>query len=128
MKIPKHFLEERPRLEVVPIVDVLLAVFLFLAIIAFKSEYVSVFVQLPQGEGQQANFKIVKITMDKEGKIYIEGKKYTIDQLKEYLKKKTTLVVNVLADKETPYKYVAQLLAILQKEGITNVNLILKKQ
>jgi len=126
MKFPKEYFEE-PKLVVIPIVDVLLAVFLFLAIIAFKTPFVSVFVQLPKGEGKEANLKIINISVDKEGKLLFEGKVVTLSKLKEILKERKPFVVNVTADERTPYKYVAKLLSTLQEIGITNVNLILKK-
>jgi biopolymer transport protein ExbD len=126
MKFPKEFFEE-PKLVVIPIVDVLLAVFLFLAIIAFKTPFVSVFVQLPEGEGREANLKILNISVDKDGKILIGEKMVNLSQLKEILKEKKPFVVNVTADERTPYRYVAKLLSTLQGIGITNVNLILKK-
>jgi biopolymer transport protein ExbD len=126
MKFPKEYFEE-PKLVVIPIVDVLLAVFLFLAIIAFKTPFVSVFVQLPEGEGREANLKILNISVDKDGKILLGDKIVNLSQLKQILKEKKPFVVNVTADERTPYKYVAKLLSTLQEIGITNVNLILKK-
>lgn len=127
MKFPKELFEE-PKLVVIPIVDVLLAVFLFLAIIAFKTPFVSVFVQLPKGEGKEANLKILSVVIDKNGKILVGNKVVNVDQLVEILRKKKPFVVNVMADKDTPYKYVAKVLSLLQRMGITNVNLILKKR
>jgi len=115
-------------LVVIPIVDVLLAVFLFLAIIAFKTPFVSVFVQLPKGEGKEANLKVLSVVIDRNGKIVIGNKVVDIYQLVEILKSKKPFVVNVMADKDTPYRYVAKVLSTLQRLGITNVNLILKRR
>ena len=112
---------------VIPIVDVLLAVFLFLAIIAFKTPFVSVFVQLPKGEGKEANLKILSVVIDKHGKILFENREITLSQLVEILKRRQPFVVNVMADKDTPYRYVAEVLSTLQRVGVTNVNLVLKK-
>ena len=127
MKFPKEFLEE-PKLVVVPIVDVLLAVFLFLAILAFKEPLISIFVQLPKGTGKEANLNVVSITLDSKGKVYIKGKVYSLEKLKEFLNSKKPLMVNLMADERTPYKYVAELLSKLREWDITNVNLILKKR
>jgi len=127
MRFPKEPLEE-PKLIVIPIVDVLLAVFLFLAIIAFKTPFVSVFVQLPHGVGKEANLKILTVIIDKRGKIIVGKRVLDIQQLKALLRKKKPFVVNVMADKETPYRYVAEVLSVFQREGITNVNLILKRK
>ena len=126
MKFPKEFVPE-PKLVLVPIVDVLLAVFLFLAVLAFKNPLVSVFVQLPKGEGREANLNVVSITLDSKGRVWIKGRVYTLERLKDYLEKRKPLVVNLMADQNTPYKFVARLLSSLQKWDITNVNLILKR-
>ncbi len=127
MKFPKELFEE-PKLVVIPIVDVLLAVFLFLAIMAFKTPFVSVFVQLPKGEGKEANLKVLSVVIDRNGKIVIGNKVVDIYQLVKILKSKKPFVVNVMADKDTPYRYVAKVLSTLQSLGITNVNLILKRR
>ena len=126
MKFPKEFFDE-PKLVVIPIVDVLLAVFLFLAILAFKTPFVSVFVQLPKGEGKEANLKLLSVTIDKNGKLSVDGKPVSKEQLVEILKERKPFVVNVMADRDTPYRYVADILSTLQGLNITNVNLILKK-
>ena len=112
---------------VIPIVDVLLAVFLFLAILAFKTPFVSVFVQLPKGEGKEANLKLLSVVIDKNGKLSVEGKPVSKEQLVEILKERKPFVVNVMADRDTPYRYVADILSTLRGLNITNVNLILKK-
>ena len=127
MRFPKDWFEE-PKLVVIPIVDVLLAVFLFLAIIAFKTPFVSVFVQLPKGEGKEANLKVLSVVVDKNGKIAVGNRIVNINRLVEILKEKKPFVVNVMADKDTPYRYVAEVLTALQRSGITNVNLVLKKK
>jgi len=127
MKFPKNFFEE-PKLVVVPIVDVLLAVFLFLAILAFKEPLISILVQLPKGAGKEANLNVVPITLDQKGKIYVKGKPYTLEELKKFLSSQKPLMVNLMADERTPYKYVAELLSKLKEWDIVNVNLILKKR
>ena len=99
-----------------------------MAILAFKEPLVSVFVQLPKGTGKEANLNVVSITLDAKGRIYIKGKVYTLEKLKEFLNSKKPLMVNLMADEKTPYKYVAELLSKLREWNITNVNLILKKR
>lgn len=128
MKRPFEDYDDEPKLILIPLVDVLLAVFLFLAILAFKSPYVSVFVNLPKGEGKEVNLKTLNLEIDKNGNIFIGGRVIKSFQLAELLKKKKPVVVNVLADRNTPYRYVAEVLSTLQKVGIANVNLVLKRR
>jgi len=127
MKFPKDHLEE-PRIIVIPIVDVLLTVFLFLAILAFKNNFFSVFIQLPQGSGKENYIQTVSISVDRHGNIFLDKKKVSLKQLKEVLKAKKTTVVNILADKRTPYGLVAKVLIALKEIKITNVNLIMEQK
>jgi len=119
---------KEPKLVVIPIVDVMLAVFLFLAIIAFNNQLVSVFVNLPKGEGKAVNVNSLSISIDKNGHYMVGRKVYTLHQLAKLLKEKKPLLVNVMADEKTPYRYVAELLSELQRLGITNINLVLRKR
>ena len=127
MKFPKESFEE-PKIAAIPIVDVLLAVFLFLAILAFKEPFISVFVHLPEGQGQPAQLKTVNILIDRKGHIYLGKERVDLKTLKEKLKGMQIFAVNVLADERTPYKYVAEVLSTLQSLKIINVNLILKEK
>ncbi len=127
MKFPRNLFEE-PKLVVIPIVDVLLAVFLFLAVLAFKTPFVSVFVQLPEGKGREANLNVVNITITKDGRIFVGKKEVKPENLGKFLKEKNPFVVNVMADERTPYRFVAKLLSKLQELKITNVNLLLKEK
>ena len=119
--------EDLPRIEVVPIVDVLLAVFLFLAVLAFSGkQLISIMVSLPQvQEKGKANLNLLNIEITKNGTIIVDRKAVSLEDLQEYLNSNKTLV-NILADKETPYKFIAQVLALLQKKKISAVNLILQ--
>jgi biopolymer transport protein ExbD len=126
MKLPREEFQE-PKLIIVPLVDVLLAVFLFLAILAFKEPLVSILVQLPKGQGTEANLKVVNIQLDAKGNVYLGGKPVSKQELKKFLTKQKSLLVNLMADQRTPYKYVAQILSLLQNLNITNVNLVLKR-
>ena len=127
MKFPKDHLEE-PRIIVIPIVDVLLTVFLFLAVLAFKNNFLSVFIQLPQGSGKENYIPMLNITVDRHGNIFLGKKKVSLNQLKEILKGKKTTAVNILADKRTPYGLVAKVLIALKEIKITNVNLIMEQK
>jgi len=127
MKLSRKPFEE-PKLVLIPIVDVLLAVFLFLAILAFKEPFISVFVQLPSGNGEKLHNLPVNILIDAKGDIFIGKKKVSFEELKGFLKEKNPTTVNVYADERTPYKYVAKVLSLLQELKIYGVNLVMKKK
>ncbi len=119
---------EEPKLVLVPIVDVLLAVFLFLAILAFKEPFISVFVQLPSGNGEKIQNLPVNILIDAKGNIFLGKKKISFNELEKFLKEKNPTTVNIYADEKTPYKYIAEVLSLLQKLKIYGVNLVMKKK
>ncbi|NPB05739.1 MAG: hypothetical protein GXO08_05110 [Aquificae bacterium] len=126
MKFPKPEPEE-PRFVLVPLVDVLLAVFLFLAVLAFTTPPVSVFVRLPEGSGPQLPQTVLNLTLTAEGKLFVGRREVSLDELKKLLKEKEVSAVNLFADARTPYERVAKVLSTLQEAGIRAVNLALKK-
>ncbi len=126
MRVPKDFLEE-PRWILIPVIDVLLAVFLFLAVLAFKGQYVAVFINLPTGKGSELPPKVLNIVVNRQGQIFIGEKSFSPDQLKEFLREKKPSLVNLMAARETPYGVVIKVFNLLRDEGIVNVNLVLKR-
>ncbi len=123
----KNFLEE-PKFILIPVIDVLLAVFLFLAVLAFKNTFVSLPIELPQGAGAVVEGKLLNIFVDADGNVYLDGKRITFDELLAIVKARGVEAVNLFADKDTPYGVVIELLNKFRKNGIYGVNLILKKE
>jgi biopolymer transport protein ExbD len=123
----KKFLEE-PKFILIPVVDVLLAVFLFLAVLAFNNTFVSLPLELPQGRGAALEGKVLNVFVDADGNLYLDGRKVTFTELLGILKGRKAEAVNLFADKKTSYGAVVELLNKLRENGVYAVNLVLKKR
>jgi biopolymer transport protein ExbD len=83
--------DERAYIDVVPLVDTLLAVFLFLAVLAFQSPITLLAVKLPfakEGEKEQIT-QVLRVQVLRNGEYLHEGKRATLEDLAGLLKKKS---------------------------------------
>ncbi len=126
MALRKNFQEE-PRWVLIPVIDVLLAVFLFLAVLAFQKTLVAVPVELPRGEGIAAPLKYLSVVITPDGKIEVGKKVLTLEKLGELVESKKPDAVNLYADRKTPYGVVMEVFNLLRKKGVDRVNLFLEK-
>ena len=107
-----------------PILDLSLMLVIFLAV---TTEFISggeIKVQVPKGGAAVVTSgEVVKIIVDRWGKIYYEGKVYS-DPVKLVKRLPRNRPIFIKADKETPYLYVFTLLDTLRKSGIKKVSLV----
>jgi len=107
-----------------PILDLSLMLVIFLAV---TTEFISggeIKVQVPKGGAAVVTSgEVVKIIVDRWGKIYYEGKVYS-DPVKLVKHLPRNRPIFIKADKETPYLYVFTLLDTLRKSGIKKVSLV----
>lgn len=120
--------EERAYIDVVPLVDTLLAVFLFLAVLAFQSPVTFLAVKLPFAEeGEKANLSLLRVQVFPDGRYTLEGKTVSLEEIEEKLKEKTTSTLLIEADEDTPHKYVVALMDIAKKNNVENVLIGVRK-
>lgn len=110
-----------------PILDLSLMLVIFLAV---TTEFISggeIKVQVPKGGAAiEASSQVVKIVVDKWGKIYYQGKEFKDPlELVKALPKDRRIYIK--ADRETPYQFVFNLLDTLRKAGIKKVSLVGQK-
>jgi len=106
-----------------PLLDLTLMLVIFLAV---TTEFISggeIKVRVPKGGAPVQNVESVKVTVDRWGRIYYEGKVYKDPAEVAKLLPKDRIVF-IKADKETPYEYVFNLLDTLRKFGIKKVSLV----
>jgi|JI10StandDraft_1071094.scaffolds.fasta_scaffold114705_2 biopolymer transport protein TolR len=119
-------------INIVPFVDVMLVLLIITMITApFLEQGVNV--DLPKADGQSLRKEVVQdepvvIFVTKSGNIRI-GKNPVLKEelpkkLSRLFKDRKTKEVFVRADKEVPYGYVAQVMAIVQASGIDRVGLV----
>jgi len=121
--------DEKPELNITPLVDVMLVLLAILMVIA-PSIIFEENVKLPQGSATQQLSKIppVHITIDKDKNIKINKDKFLlnafIDNFYLYsnkLNKKATVLIS--ADKRLDYGVVMSILAAVKQAGFTEVSL-----
>ncbi|NIA12143.1 MAG: biopolymer transporter ExbD [Nitrospiraceae bacterium] len=81
-------------------------------------------VKLPKGGASiEGSKSIVEISMDKWGKVYINGKLYkNFNRVVPVVKNAKKVFIE--ADRDTPYVYVFSLLDVLRKANIRNISLV----
>ncbi|WP_255613193.1 MULTISPECIES: ExbD/TolR family protein [Sulfurimonas] len=121
--------EEKPELNITPLVDVMLVLLVVLMVIAPNIIYEEN-IKLPQGSTTEQLSKIppVHITIDKERNIKVNKDIYLLnafmDNFSLYarkLNKKATVLIS--ADKRLDYGIVMSVLAAVKQAGFTEVSL-----
>ncbi|MGB9874484.1 MAG: ExbD/TolR family protein [Hydrogenobacter sp.] len=114
--------DERAYIDVVPLVDTLLAVFLFLAILAFQSPMTFLAVKLPFAqEGEKKVLTVMRVQVLKDGSYVYEGKPLSLDDLDKQIQSKKPSSLVIEADEDTLHKYVVALMDIAKREKVQDV-------
>ncbi|ADO44511.1 Biopolymer transport protein ExbD/TolR [Hydrogenobacter thermophilus TK-6] len=114
--------DERAYIDVVPLVDTLLAVFLFLAILAFQSPMTFLAVKLPFAqEGEKKVLSTMRVQVLKDGSYMYEGKKVSLEELDKQMQTKQPGSLVIEADEDTLHKFVVALMDIAKKEKVQDV-------
>ena len=120
-------IEERTYVDVVPLVDTLLAVFLFLAILAFQSPMVFLAVKLPQAQtGKKTVVQTMRVEILPNGQYILNGQYVTLTDIQNAIQnnKVNNQPINDLiieADENTLEKYVVALMDVAKQNGIKNI-------
>ncbi|SHK22749.1 ExbD/TolR family protein [Thermocrinis minervae] len=121
--------EERAYIDVVPLVDTLLAVFLFLAILAFQSPMVFLAIKLPfSKEAQKQELtKVLRLEVLKDGTYRYQGNSISLDGIDSLLSSSPADTVVIEADQDVEYKHVVALIDVLKKHQVQNLLLASRK-
>ena len=121
--------EEKPELNITPLVDVMLVLLVVLMVIAPNIMFEEN-IKLPQGSTTQEVSKIppVHITVDKEGNIKVNKENFLLNAFTDNfflyakkLDKKATVLIS--ADKRLDYGVVMSVLAAVKQAGFSEVSL-----
>ncbi|SFV70343.1 Biopolymer transport protein ExbD/TolR [hydrothermal vent metagenome] len=121
--------EEKPELNITPLVDVMLVLLVVLMVIAPNIMFEEN-IKLPQGSTTQELSKIppVHITVDKEGNIKVNKENFLLNAFNDNfflyakkLDKKATVLIS--ADKRLDYGIVMSVLAAVKQAGFSEVSL-----
>jgi len=121
--------DERAYIDVVPLVDTLLAVFLFLAVLAFQAPLTFLAVKLPEAEkGDTQRIRAAKVQITQKGAILLEGKPSDLKGIESFLSKHKPPYLIVEADEDTKHKFVVYVMDAAKKAGVENVIIAVRKK
>ncbi len=121
--------DERAYIDVVPLVDTLLAVFLFLAVLAFQSPITFLAVRLPEAEkGETQRIRAAKVQILKNGSMLMEGKPADLGTIERFLRARKPKYLIIEADEDTRHKFVVYVMDRAKKAGVENVIIAVRKK
>ena len=121
--------DERAYIDVVPLVDTLLAVFLFLAVLAFQSPVTFIAVKLPEAErGQTQRLRAAKVQITRSGSLLLEGRPTDLKGVENFLRLKRPKYLIIEADEDTKHKFVVYVMDAAKKAGVENVIIAVRKK
>ena len=121
--------EEKPELNITPLVDVMLVLLAILMVITPNIVYEEL-IKLPKGSGQKAISKIapVHITINKAGEVIVNKEKFQFSSFgdnfytfSQKLNKKASVLIS--ADRRLDYGKVMYVLGAVKNAGFTEVSL-----
>ncbi|HTJ23149.1 MAG TPA: biopolymer transporter ExbD [Gemmatimonadaceae bacterium] len=123
----RHRYELNADVNVVSLIDVMLLLLVIFMITAPMMQG-GVDITLPSAESRPLESKDgLGITVNSRGEIYVEDTRYNLKEFKVVfpsMKNRTRAGVYLRADRNVGYGIVAQLLAIMSAQGVTNVGLV----
>jgi biopolymer transport protein ExbD len=116
-----------PKINLIPFIDVLLVVLIFLMISTTFTRYQELAITLPTASGveSQAENKQVHIAVSRDGRFAINGKVTDSSQLSNALtqlgSKESNLQVNIDADAKAPHQSVMTALEAARDANLSNI-------
>lgn len=113
--------------EIIPMIDVMMILMLFLAVMAFMPQVQGILTEVPPGTSNTQLDRNDLMVNIRPGAVEIEGESVTMNQLVPLVQSKLTQEperrVVVAADRSLPYELVVRYLSELQRAGVRNVAL-----
>jgi biopolymer transport protein ExbD len=116
-----------PEINLIPFIDVLLVVLIFLMISTTFTRYQELAITLPTGSGSESQIesKQVHIAVSRDGRFAINGKVTDSSQLSNALiqlgNKESNLQVNIDADAKAPHQSVMTALEAARDANLSNI-------
>ncbi|PIQ23630.1 hypothetical protein COW36_07940 [bacterium (Candidatus Blackallbacteria) CG17_big_fil_post_rev_8_21_14_2_50_48_46] len=117
------------RFEIIPMIDVMMILVLFLAVMAFlPSVQSAIQTNLPaSGSQDSVSMEDVMVSINDSGTVFVNERSVTVSglvsEIQRELKGNLNRRVVLAADKNLAYEYVVQVLSLLRKANIKNVAL-----
>jgi len=115
-----------PEINLIPFIDVLLVVLIFLMISTTFTRYQELAITLPTANGaaSQVEVKQIHIAVSRDGRFAINGKvtdRTQLSSLLSNLNKDNAIQVNIDADARAPYQSVMSALEAARDANLTNI-------
>ena len=128
---PGYFEVDRPRVEVIPMIDIMMFLLVFFVVISLKMiAGTGVPLDLPGAAStQQIKSSTITIGVTKTGDAVVDGKTLTLDALKARLvelKQKQPIEVVLAGDKEVALQTLLKVMDSVRAAGIANIGLAAK--
>jgi biopolymer transport protein ExbD len=133
MKIASPIGHRRPRLEIIPLIDImffLLAAFMMVSLTLHKNR--SMPLNLEGAANAKSDFKpdAVTLSVDREGKVYVERDLVTLPDLRAMLRKRVkdnaAVTVYLAGDRDTPHGKMISVLDFVRGAGVQKVAFTVK--
>ncbi len=130
---PSYFDASKPRVEVIPMIDIMMFLLVFFVVISLKMiAGTGLDMELPgSATTQELKTSTITVGVTKAGATVVEGKTLTPEALKERLVAlKTAQPVDVVlaGDKDVPLQMLIQVMDTVRAAGITTVGIAAKAE
>jgi biopolymer transport protein ExbD len=130
---PGYFDASRPRVEVIPMIDIMMFLLVFFVVISLKMiAGTGIDMELPgSATTQELKTSTITVGVTKSGATVVDGKTLTPDALKERLiaiKKAQPVEVVLAGDKDVPLQMLIQVMDTVRAAGITTVGIAAKAE
>lgn len=122
--------KELSQMNVIPLVDVMLVLLTIVLITASFIAQGEIPVNLPEAKTGKETRRIetLTVTLTKEGLLYFQGKRTTLEELRKLLKRKSkTTQVKIRADRDVNLGRVIKVMDLFREEGFKKVVISVKR-
>lgn len=128
---PAYFDASRPRVEVIPMIDIMMFLLVFFVVISLRMiAGTGVPMEIPSSKTTQSiKSSTVTVGITKTGETVIDGKPVTQEELKTKLvelKKRKPVDVVLAGDKDVPLQSLLQVMDAIRGAGISSVGIAAK--
>jgi len=130
---PSYFDASKPRVEVIPMIDIMMFLLVFFVVISLKMiAGTGLDMELPgSATTQELKTSTITVGVTKDGATLVEGKTLTPDALKDRLatlKKAQPVEVVLAGDKDVPLQALIKVMDTVRAAGISTVGIAAKAE
>ena len=119
----------KPKIDVVPLIDVLMVLIIFFLVTMQFQDLRALNVKLPKIESAGSNFisNELIISIKEKGEIFVNGNEASLKEIKELLKKSSNLpqkpLILIVADENVPLKFVTKVVDLCRLNNLQDFRL-----